>query len=65
MENFEDIHARFKRENALITTTWQDLARDLRELIQDKGKARRTGEKAFAIIRKNRGASERILAEIF
>jgi len=64
MENFEDIYARFKREDALITTTWQDLAQDLRELIQDKEKVRRTGEKAFAIIRKNRGVSDRILAEI-
>jgi len=64
MENFEDIYARFKREDALITTTWQDLAQDLRELIQGKEKVRRTGEKAFAIVRKNRGVSDRILAEI-
>ncbi len=65
MENFEDIYARFKQENALITTNWRDLSQDLRELIQDREKAARMGEKAFAVIRKNRGVSERILAEIF
>jgi len=63
MENFEDIYARFERENALVTTTWQDLAQDLRELLQDKENAARMGEKAFAVIRKNRGVSKRILAE--
>jgi len=65
MENFEDIYARFKRENALITTTWRDLAQDLSGLIQDRERAARMGARALAVVRRNRGVSDRIVAEIF
>jgi len=64
MENFEDIYARFKQEEALITTDWRNLRDDLRELILDKQRAARMGERAFFVVMKNRGVSDRILAEI-
>ena len=64
MENFEDIYESFRQEEAVITTTWRDLARDLRELIQDEERASCTGERAFDVVIKNRGVSDRIAAEI-
>jgi len=65
MENFEDMYALFKRERALVSTHRETLIEDLKMLILDTKKAARIGERAFGVIQKNRGVSERIYAEIF
>ena len=65
MENFEDIYAIFKREHALVATNREALMDDLKTLILDKNKAVRIGERAFRVIIKNRGVSDRIYSEIF
>lgn len=65
MENFKDIYEIFEREHALVATNREDLMDDLKSLILDKSRAVRTGERAFGVIIKNRGVSERIYSEIF
>jgi len=65
MENFEDIYALFKQEHALVSTNRDSLMEDLKTLILDKSKTVRIGERAFRVIIKNRGVSERIYSEIF
>jgi len=65
MENFEDIYALFKQEHALVSTNRDSLMEDLKTLILDKSKTVRIGERAFRVIIKNRGVSDRIYSEIF
>jgi 3-deoxy-D-manno-octulosonic-acid transferase len=65
MENFEDVYALFRREHALVPTSRKTLLEDLKAIAADGSKAHRVGEKAFGIVQKNRGVSEKIYSEIF
>ncbi len=64
MENFEDIHSLFKREGAMASTTRERLLEDLRALISNPRKTVEIGEKALEVVKKNRGASERVCNRI-
>jgi 3-deoxy-D-manno-octulosonic-acid transferase len=60
MHNFQEIADRFRAERALVEVrSGEELARELTRLLLDPGRRRELGERARAIVEKNRGALAR------
>jgi len=57
MENFHEIRELFRAEQALVEVRGADeLAREVAELMTDEARRRRLGERARALVDRNRGA---------
>ena len=65
MENFLDVHRLFLDRKAVFATTKETLADDVRLLLEHPDKAEKIGERAFGLVREQRGACLRTLAAVF
>jgi 3-deoxy-D-manno-octulosonic-acid transferase len=60
MENFPDIARSFLSEDALVqVSTPEDLGREVASLMLDETRRRALGERAHAVVERNRGALQR------
>ena len=58
------VFAMYHKEDALVLTGFESLFDDLEGLVSNRARARQVGENAFRVIQKNRGAAQRIHAEV-
>lgn len=64
MDNFRTVTHLFQRANACVQVeNGEELERQLRELLTDKGRAEKLGERARQVVDEGRGASELTAAE--
>ncbi len=64
MENFIDIRKFFRFENAVVECEWTNLHQNIEKLIKNEEIRKKLGEKAFSVIEKNKGVSEKTFKEI-